>query len=112
MEGDPKSNEERIFLLNINDIQNRTAKGLTVDGKDYIVIKFDDKIYVYEDRCPHQDMQISENYEIEGRKIVCMWHGAEFDIETGTNLSMPAPAPLKKIHTMVDESGNVFVVRK
>lgn len=97
------------FLLNVKDIQDNSAKGVSVDGEYYLIIKLGGKIYVYEDRCSHQDMPISENYEIEGEKIICMWHGAEFDIKTGKNLSMPAPAPIKKMPIEIDENGNVFL---
>jgi nitrite reductase/ring-hydroxylating ferredoxin subunit len=39
-----------------------------------------------------------------------MWHGAEFDLETGKNLSMPAPAPIKKFKTEISEDGDIFVI--
>lgn len=100
---------EKKLLFNINDIPDNSVKGISVDGEDYLVIKLNGKVYVYEDRCSHQDMPISENYELEGEKIICMWHGAEFDIKTGKNLSMPAPAPLRKIPIQIDENGNVFL---
>jgi nitrite reductase/ring-hydroxylating ferredoxin subunit len=54
-------------------------------------------------------MPISENYDLEGGKLICMWHGAEFDLETGKNLSMPAPAPIKKFETEIN-NGEIFVI--
>lgn len=101
----------KLFLINSEDIPDNSAKGITKEGENYLVIKLGGKIYVYEDRCSHQDMPISENYEIDGEKIICNWHGAEFDIKTGKNLSMPAPAPIKKLIVEIDENGNVFVLK-
>ncbi len=102
----------KVFLLNEKDIPENSARGISRGVENYLVIKLGGKIYVYEDRCSHQDMPISENYEIDGEKITCGWHGAEFDIKTGKNLSMPAPAPIKKISIEIDENGNIFALLK
>lgn len=96
-------------VANTKDIGEGEAKGFVVDGFPVLIVKKDGKIYAFEDRCSHQDMPISENYEIEGQKIICMWHGAEFSLETGENLSLPAPAPIKKLNVRVDENGDIFV---
>lgn len=96
-------------VANESEIKEGEAKGFVVEGFPVLVVKKDGKIYAFEDRCSHQDMPISENYEIEGKKIICMWHGAEFDLETGKNLSMPAPEPIRKLEVKVEENGDIFV---
>ncbi len=96
-------------VLNIYEMKDGEVKGVEVDGFPVLLIKYKGRIYAYEDRCSHQDMPISENYEVEGERITCMWHGAEFDIFSGKNLSMPAPSPIKKLNVYVDSNGDVFV---
>lgn len=100
----------RLFLVNANDLEDNSVRGIELGGRGYLVIKVGGKVYVYEDRCSHQNMPISENCELEGDRIICLWHGAEFDVRTGRNLSMPAPAPIKKIPTEFEENGNIFVI--
>lgn len=96
-------------VMNINDIREGEAKGVEVDGISILIVRYNGKVFAFEDRCSHQEMPISENYEIEGGKLICMWHGAEFDIETGKNISLPAPAPLRKFEVSVDENGDIYV---
>jgi nitrite reductase/ring-hydroxylating ferredoxin subunit len=101
---------KKIKVANEKDVPENQAIGIEVEGISFLVVKKDGKIYVFEDRCSHQEMPISENYELEGGKIICMWHGAEFDLETGKNLSMPAPSPIKKFKTEISEDGDIFVI--
>ncbi len=96
-------------VMNISEIREGEAKGVEVEGLPLLIVKYNGKVFVFEDRCSHQDMPISENYEIEGMKLICMWHGAEFELETGKNISLPAPAPLKKFETVIDEKGDIYV---
>ena len=38
--------------------------------------------------CPHEDGPLAEGW-IEGRAVVCPWHGFDFDLETGRCLVDP-----------------------
>ncbi len=100
---------KKMKVGRVEDVQENQAVGVEVEGISILIVKKDGKIYVFEDRCSHQEMPISENYDLEGGKLICMWHGAEFDLETGKNLSMPAPAPIKKFETEIN-NGEIFVI--
>jgi nitrite reductase/ring-hydroxylating ferredoxin subunit len=101
---------KKMKVGRVEDVQENHAVGVEVEGISLLIVKKDGKIYVFEDRCSHQEMPISENYDLEGGKLICMWHGAEFDLETGKNLSMPAPAPIKKFETEINNNGEIFVI--
>ena len=50
-----------------------------------------DTVHGYVDRCPHMGLplaQVLDDYVTAGR-IVCSWHGAVFDIESGACLGGP-----------------------
>ena len=57
-------------------------------------------ISVFEDKCTHLNMAIADG-RVDGASIVCPWHGAYFDVETGESQSPLADAPLKKLSTRV-----------
>ena len=59
-----------------------------------------DKIWVFEDNCPHLDMPISDG-RVENEFIICSWHGAYFDLKTGTSHSPLTAAPLTKVSARV-----------
>ena len=60
------------------------------------------EISIFEDNCPHLQMPIADG-RVEDSFIVCPWHGAYFDIETGESHSPLAIEPLKKLASRVVE---------
>jgi nitrite reductase (NADH) small subunit len=80
-------------------------KPVLIDYQDnrIAIYKFQDKFFAYLDVCPHQlgpacegiivgnteakilpDRTVKEFVSTERYNIACPWHGAEFDLETGT----------------------------
>ena len=57
------------------------------------VVRKGDRIFGYRDRCPHMGMPLAQeldHYLTSGRElIVCSWHGALFDIESGRCVGGP-----------------------
>jgi nitrite reductase/ring-hydroxylating ferredoxin subunit len=47
------------------------------------------RILAIEDTCPHSGASLSEGVVV-GTCVACPWHGAEFDLESGKVLSLPA----------------------
>lgn len=101
---------KKVRVCNINDIRDGEARGFEIDDTPILIVKQNGKVYAFEDVCSHQHMPISENYDLEEGKLICMWHGAEFELETGKNLSLPAPAPIKKFDVEIDENGNIMII--
>lgn len=67
-----------------------------VDGKAFVVtlpsgiqialFKIDGKIYALDNACPHMGGPLGEG-DIYGEVVTCPWHGWQFDIKNGLNLS-------------------------
>ena len=59
------------------------------------VVRKDGQVAGYVDRCPHQGLplaQILDHYLTPaGDQIACSWHGALFEIESGTCVGGPCP---------------------
>jgi 3-phenylpropionate/trans-cinnamate dioxygenase ferredoxin subunit len=49
------------------------------------------RLFAIEDRCSHDDGPLCQgDWEPERCVVVCPRHGAQFDLETGTALTLPA----------------------
>ena len=53
------------------------------DGDTAILVcNIDGEIYALEDKCTHQDFELSPG-KLDGVEIECVLHGAKFDVRTG-----------------------------
>lgn len=53
-----------------------------VDGQDYVRIEFQGKAVLATATCPHRGAPMSQAYVV-GDFLVCVRHGATFDLRTG-----------------------------
>ena len=72
------------------------------DGDTAILVcNIDGEIYALEDKCTHQDFELSPG-KLDGAEIECVLHGAKFDVRTGQALCAPAYAPVPKFPVRID----------
>lgn len=81
--------------------ENEMAPGETRvvwDGDTPIlVINYDGDWYAVEDRCTHEDYELSAvPFDAEKGVLECLLHSARFDLRTGEALCAPAYLPLAK----------------
>jgi nitrite reductase (NADH) small subunit/3-phenylpropionate/trans-cinnamate dioxygenase ferredoxin subunit len=50
-------------------------------------------IFAIGDTCTHRGGPLSDGV-LDGTLVTCPWHGAEFDVRTGQNVTPPAPQPV------------------
>jgi nitrite reductase/ring-hydroxylating ferredoxin subunit len=79
-------------------------------GDDPVVVaNVDGQFYALRDQCSHEDLPLSDG-EIEGSLVVCMYHGARFDLASGAARGLPAVKPVKCFD--VEVRGEEVFVRK
>jgi len=77
------------------------------DGDTAILVcNIDGEIYALEDKCTHQDFELSPG-KLDGVEIECVLHGAKFDVRTGEALCAPAYAPVPKFPVRI-ENGVIY----
>ncbi|VAW08734.1 hypothetical protein MNBD_ACTINO02-2460 [hydrothermal vent metagenome] len=85
-------------------------RGVRVDVGDVrvAVFRIGDKFYAIGDRCSHAEASLAEGEVFEG-DVECPRHGAEFSLETGDALTLPATqaVPVFDIKVM---DGDVLLV--
>ena len=68
-----------------------------VTGTPILVVNLDGDLYALEDRCSHEDFELSAGaYDPASGRIECVLHGARFDVRDGRALCAPAYSPVPK----------------
>lgn len=81
------------ILCHSNEISEGKSKGFQIGERFVFAVKKNNRIYVYENSCPHLGIQLEwqpdEFLDDEASLIQCSTHGALFKIEDGVCLSGP-----------------------
>ena len=77
-----------------------------VTGTPILVVNLDGEFYALEDRCSHEDFELSSGTvdPAEG-SIECVLHGARFDLRDGRALCAPAYSPVPKFPVKLEHGG-------
>ena len=78
-----------IKVTTLEEIAPGTAKQVSLNGRKVALFNVNGTIYAIDDTCSHRGAPLSEG-ECEGAEVTCPWHGARFDLATGSSLSPPA----------------------
>jgi toluene monooxygenase system ferredoxin subunit len=65
-------------------------RGVTVGNERLLVVRLDDGVCVYRDRCPHQGYPLSEGKLVNG-VITCRVHEHSFDAASGEGINPLGP---------------------
>jgi toluene monooxygenase system ferredoxin subunit len=74
--------------------------GAVVDGRKVLVIRSDDAVLAYEDRCAHLGVALSEG-RLDGCVLTCAAHHWQYDVATGRGIN-PSVACLKRFDVLVE----------
>lgn len=73
-----------------------------------LVVNLDGDLHAVEDRCSHEDYELSAGPIDAGLgQVECLLHGARFDLRSGEALCAPAYAPVTRFPVKV-EDGQVW----
>jgi nitrite reductase/ring-hydroxylating ferredoxin subunit len=81
-------------------------RGVVVAGEPLLVIRLDEQICVYRDRCPHQGHPLSEG-SLDGGVVTCPRHHHSFAADSGAGINPPRPC-LNGVASRI-EAGRIFV---
>jgi nitrite reductase/ring-hydroxylating ferredoxin subunit len=99
-----------MAFVKVAELANMTPnKGICVDvaGKKLALFLTDGQVKAIDELCPHRNAPLHEGMCI-GTEVMCPWHAAKFDLNTGNHLSPPAKTGVKAyVARIVD--GNVEV---
>ncbi|MDQ6823801.1 MAG: non-heme iron oxygenase ferredoxin subunit [Candidatus Eremiobacteraeota bacterium] len=94
-------------LARRSDIPSGTTHRVSVDGADVLLCNVDGQFFAIEDVCSHDGGALDQG-QLEGCRIICPRHGANFDVRTGEALTLPAILPLPTYKVRID-GDDIFV---
>jgi toluene monooxygenase system ferredoxin subunit len=80
--------------------------GRVVDGKKVLLLRVDDQVFAYEDRCAHLGVALSEG-RLDGTTITCSAHHYQYDALSGKGVN-PKDVCLRTFAVKL-EAGDIFV---
>ena len=98
----------KIIVGKTADISPGKMIKVSIDGKDVMIANIDENYCAMDDSCTHSGASLSEG-KLDGGKVICGWHKAEFDCKTGKLVKFPAKIRDVASYNVSIESDNVFV---
>ncbi|HET9235497.1 MAG TPA: Rieske (2Fe-2S) protein [Candidatus Eisenbacteria bacterium] len=90
----------------LSEIPEDEGKRVEFGGLRIAVFRRGERVYAVGDSCPHMGASLSDGY-IDGRTVICPWHGWMFDLETGASpFDEDARIPVFRVRV---ENGDVFL---
>ena len=86
---------------NIDELEPGQGKMIEVEGKEIALFNCGGKYYAVDNECSHIGGPLCDG-EIDGEKITCPWHGAEFDLKSGEALAPPAEEAINTYKVYID----------
>jgi 3-phenylpropionate/trans-cinnamate dioxygenase ferredoxin component len=96
-----------LKIAETKDVPPGQAAAFTIEGQKIALFNVGGIYYAIGDTCTHLGGPLSEG-DVESTKVTCPWHGAEFDLKTGTVLGPPAQKGVPSYKVVV-EGGDIKV---
>ena len=97
-----------IDVAALSAVPEGEARGFELEGKEIVLCNVEGEIYALQGMCTHQDLPL-DGGEVEDGILTCEWHGAEFDVCSGSARTLPATRGLRTYEARVRD-GRILVV--
>ena len=88
-------------IAQTSEIKPGEIKSFVVGPDVIAVCNVDGSYYAFRDECTHQALPLSDGC-LEGNKLTCAYHSAEFNVETGEVLCLPAVDDLETFELKIE----------
>ena len=93
--------------LNAAELGEGETAAVRLGDQPIVFAKVDDKIYAFNDRCPHKGFPLHKG-SLDGHALTCAYHGGKFDIRNGQCLKHPYETyPCQSFTVHVAEEGTI-----
>lgn len=100
-------NERGIPVAKLSEINDGEMKEVAVDGTKVLLARVGDDCYAVGAHCPHYGAPLVKGV-LSGKRVVCPWHHACFDVTTGDLEEPPAFDSLPRFDVTI-EKDEIFV---
>ena len=92
---------ELTKVAEIGDLPAGRAMAVEASGRRIALFNVDGTIHAIDDTCTHRGGPLSEG-ELEGTTVTCPWHGARFDVTSGSVIGPPAGSDVTSYRVEID----------
>ena len=78
-----------------------TLHNVEVDGRNLCLANAAGAVYAFGDNCSHRDHPLHTG-TLDGTRLECAWHGAQFDVASGRAVRLPAIKPIATYEVKVE----------
>ena len=71
------------------DVKAGCGRSIEISGKPLALFNVDGGFYAINDVCGHRGGPLGEG-ELDGKTVICPWHGWRYNVTTGENELIPA----------------------
>ena len=89
-----------VKVCKTSDVQAGCGRSLDINGKLVAVFNVDGNFHAINDTCAHRGGPLGEG-ELDGKTVICPWHGWRYDVTTGANEFVPE-LPTQKYEVRVE----------
>ena len=90
-----------IKIATASDVPPGQRAAFTVEGQRIALFNVEGVYYAIGDSCTHRGGALSEG-DVQGTKVTCPLHGADFDLKTGAALGPPAQQGVPSYKVVVE----------
>ena len=73
-----------IPVVRLEEIPEGQTLAFQIEGRELLVCHYLQQVYVIENRCPHQNKELT-NAKLKNGRIICPFHGYAFYLQNGEN---------------------------
>lgn len=95
-----------VRIAAVDDLWSGEMRGYVVRGRKVLLVRLEDSICAYEDRCAHQGVLLSKG-SLQGHVLTCSAHHWQYDICTGAGVN---PASVRLTPVPVEVIGREIAV--
>lgn len=92
---------EFVTVARLSEVSGNTLLPVELNGVKLVLARTGDRVHALHDQCSHEEFPLSDG-EIDGNQVVCLLHGARFDLETGAARALPAVRPVRVYECRVE----------
>ena len=90
-----------VKVARAGEIAPGEAKAVDLGAKRIAIFNIEGTYHAIDDKCTHRGGPLSEGMVV-GNEVTCPWHGAIFDVTTGSVLGLPAPRSVASYEVRIE----------
>ena len=98
----------KFLVGKVSDLSDGNMTHLTAGGQEILVANVKGNYYAIGNICNHAGAELHEGI-LEGKELVCPWHGAKWNVQTGDLIWFPQKLKNQQSYHVLIEGDNVFV---